>query len=330
MSRSFLRLYASFEAIINVVYICVMAQKFFLLFIIVSLIAKSTFAQKQTIPKAYVDSRPLCETAFVWQSGYKGKYWDKHMALLIPVALNHAKTKMYMQLDTGSPKSFLYENRAIEITYAQDTSRKDIVVEVGAGERKMSLHALNVVKLDSQQKHSSDIIGTLGTDFLDKKIVVVDYPNRRLMIFEQITSALEQGLIWSPLIYEQGNLLFPSDILGKSKLLYFDTGSSAFDLLVNKESWLAMAAKDSASNSYEVESWGRKLTAHSVASTASVKLAGSELPVQYVTYIDGATDSQINRMMSLGIGGMIGNKLFLNSKLVIDTKNKRYGILPAK
>jgi hypothetical protein len=35
-------------------------------------------------------------------------------------------------------------------------------------------------------------------------------------------------------------------------------------------------------------------------------------------------------MMQMGIGGMTGNKLFLNYTLVLDTKNKKFGLMASK
>jgi hypothetical protein len=42
--------------------------------------------------------------------------------------------------------------------------------------------------------------------------------------------------------------------------------------------------------------------------------------------MDGASDAQVNRMMAMGIGGMIGNQLFIGHILILDTKNKQFGL----
>jgi hypothetical protein len=56
-------------------------------------------------------------------------------------------------------------------------------------------------------------------------------------------------------------------------------------------------------------------------------LASHKLPIKFATYIEGASDTQIQQMMKMGIGGMTGNKLFLNATLVLDTRNKKFGVL---
>jgi hypothetical protein len=34
----------------------------------------------------------------------------------------------------------------------------------------------------------------------------------------------------------------------------------------------------------------------------------------------------VEQMKKIGIGGMTGNKLFLNHQLLLDTKNKKFGV----
>jgi hypothetical protein len=40
--------------------------------------------------------------------------------------------------------------------------------------------------------------------------------------------------------------------------------------------------------------------------------------------------SKVEQMMQMGIGGMTGNKLFLNYKLVLDTRNKKFGLIHSR
>jgi hypothetical protein len=43
--------------------------------------------------------------------------------------------------------------------------------------------------------------------------------------------------------------------------------------------------------------------------------------------MEGVSDSQVAQMMKMGIGGMTGNALFLDYILVIDTVNKKFGLV---
>jgi hypothetical protein len=88
-----------------------------------------------------------------------------------------------------------------------------------------------------------------------------------------------------------------------------------------------LAIPNTTTESYPVKSWGRTLTANTVATVDSLEMALLKLPIKKVTYIEGASDSQVQQMLKLGIDGMIGNKLFLNNILIIGTKTKKFGII---
>lgn len=273
---------------------------------------------------------PSYEVSFVWKSSRQGTSRDAHAALLIPVTLAHSAQIVYMQLDTGSPVSILYREQVHQLGLS-DTAKTILDLELRVGNQKLVLKKPLVISKtapSSQQTTDPLIIGTLGTDLLDNKITMIDYPRQRLTIQNDLPEAWQQWVSWSPLLYERGSLLLPAQIQGQAKLLYWDTGSSGFALLTDPTSWSSLAAKDSVSRSYPVQSWKQPLTAHTIATHASIQLASQKLPIGYVSYMEGATDSQINRMMALGISGLTGNKLFLGSVLLIDTRNKRYGFVP--
>jgi hypothetical protein len=72
------------------------------------------------------------------------------------------------------------------------------------------------------------------------------------------------------------------------------------------------------------------MTANTFPSTVSLEMAFQKIPIRHVTYFEGFSDTQASQMMKMGMGGMTGNRLFLNSVLVLDTKNKKFGVIKAK
>ncbi|MCH5715137.1 hypothetical protein [Niabella hibiscisoli] len=123
------------------------------------------------------------------------------------------------------------------------------------------------------------------------------------------------------------SVLLPAKINAKETLLFFDTGSSMFELLTNKETCLQLAESGAKPMQHQVKSWDRTLTANTYPSTACINIVGTKLSLQSVTYMEGASTSQVERMLKAGIGGMTGNKLFLHQVLILDTKNQQFGIL---
>lgn len=272
---------------------------------------------------------PSYETSFVWESGLTGNRRDKHTALLIPVTLPSSRRVVYMQLDTGSPVSMLYSDQLYRVLKA-DTNQPINELTLQLGGQPIVLKKPKLIKQGGGGDAASTaplIIGTFGTDFLSQHVVQLDFPKKKLTMMDTVPASITRQVVWSPLLYERGNILLPARIRGKASLLYWDTGSSSFGLLTDRATWASMAAVGAVPDKYTVQSWGKPLTAHTVATPDSIQLGKRTVPIGYVSYIEGASDSQINRMMALGIGGMTGNQLFLQSTLLLDTRNRRYGFL---
>ncbi|SHN31924.1 hypothetical protein [Mucilaginibacter sp. OK098] len=275
---------------------------------------------------------------FTWLGDTVNAKWEPYSALLIPVRLPGCPKQLYMQFDLGAPHSLFYKNtlRAIRAKYFNsvpviDTSSKVHDMVFLLGNQKVLAKEIGLKDFGdtaiSRDSKGITVIGTLGVDLIDNKTAIIDYPGKQLMISNEIPGMLKSRVPLSPFMYIQGSILLPALIRGKQSLLYFDTGSSAFELLTSKEICNALAMPNTSPVSYPVKSWGKTLTANTVATADSLILASHKLPIKFATYIEGASDTQIQQMMKMGIGGMTGNKLFLNTILVLDTRNKKFGVV---
>jgi len=110
----------------------------------------------------------------------------------------------------------------------------------------------------------------------------------------------------------------------------FDTGSSAFALLTDEATWQTLRTPDAASDSFAVKSWDAQLVAHNAPSRASIRFADQELALNEVSYIEGVGWFKSMMMRVSGMGGMTGNKLFTQHRLILDPVNERYWLLPAQ
>ena len=109
-------------------------------------------------------------------------------------------------------------------------------------------------------------------------------------------------------------------------MLFFDTGSSAFELITDEATFGLLASTNSVRVQSPVTSWDRTLIAHSITTGDSIEVGLKKIPIKKVTYMEGASTAQVEQMKKIGIGGMTGNKLFLNHQLLLDTKNKKFGV----
>lgn len=307
------------------------------------LLAKLVFiaqlvAQKPVTTIALSSSKKY-SIPFIWLSDSVNGSIEPHAAMLIRVKLPHCSQQFYMQFDMGAPNTVFYKNklRAISEKFPSfkqlpDTanSLQQMVITVGKNEISITLaHLLDFgEKTIDWSAGKKEIIGTIGSDWLENRTVLINYPQKEIILNYTVPEKLQSRLTYFS--YVQRNILIPVIIKGQKTMLYFDSGSSAFALLTSKETALSMAVSAAVPNRYPVKSWGRTLYANSLATKDSVQLSELTIPIHTVTYMDGASEEQVNRMLKLGIGGMTGNKLFLHTGLVLDTKNKKFLLIPSK
>lgn len=270
-----------------------------------------------------------------WKGDTLGGVWNPHAALLIPVTIPGCSHIFYMQFDTGSPYTLFYGNqlKAIYREYPATTSLRNIGDSLSnfhfkAGPltitaRQVPVRTFDSTAIDWKNNRTPIIIGTLGTDLIDNKVAVIDYPRERLHISDSLPAAFQKGNA-TGFHFSMRRILLPAEVAGKKTILYFDSGSSAFELLTDKATCNKLAADSSPTVRYPVQSWGKTLAANTITTTDSITLAGHAIPLRHATWIEGVSDTQVNQMMKMGIGGMTGNKLFISNILVLDTRNKQF------
>jgi len=276
---------------------------------------------------------------FTWlRDSLHGKQ-HTHAAMLIPVKLKGCPKQFYMQFDTGSPYSMFYRNKLKGIrkrypglTPLADTASSIFQFRFTAGNTPILAKVIAVKQFEDKDidwsANAQEIIGTIGTDIFNNRVLSINYPDEYILIGNRITG--QSGIHWFGFMNTGRGILLPAAIRGKQTYLYFDTGSSAFELLVDKEMAMSLATPGATYSSFKVESWDKALKATSVQTTDSVVIASEKLPLRRVAFIEGVNDAQANAMKSMGIGGMTGNSLFLDVELVIDTKDSRFGIKPVR
>lgn len=275
---------------------------------------------------------------FYWQGDTIHSKWETHTAILIPVSIVGCPRRFYMQFDLGSPYSLLYKNKltAIRKKYPKavpDSIINDRLKNFSFTAGKMPVFAKDIpIKLfDSStvnwEEDNIEIVGTIGADLIDGKVVVIDYPLGKLTLAPTIPANLTPGLVLTDFIYAGRSTLLPAKIRGRQTLLYFDTGSSMYELITDKKTCEQLSTPGAQLLQNKVRSWDKLLTANSLASNDSIEIGNMKVPIHYSTYMEGVTSSQIEQMSKMGIGGMTGNKLFLGYKLILDTKNKKFGLI---
>jgi hypothetical protein len=277
--------------------------------------------------------------SFTWLADTVGGRAMPHAALLVPVQVPGCPRTCYLQFDTGAPYSMLYARSLatlrrrypalpLALSANSDTARN---FRFGLGGGQVQAHWMRVKPFGTSELPADStapfIIGTLGTDALEGRALVLDYARRRFSLAARVPDTLAQRAEFAPLAFENRRVLVNLGLQGESQQLLFDSGSSAFALITSQETWQHMARAGAPARAVEVGSMGKPLTAHTAATAAALTLGATSLPLNTVTYITG-TNWQENILMRFsGMGGMLGNEPFSGHTVIFDVAGRRFGLV---
>ncbi len=283
---------------------------------------------------------------FTWEGdSISGRYHPK-LSINVAVNVDGLPHDFTMQLDLGAVKTNLYGNslQAYMEVYPSlqeklDSSKtfliqnqknpifRDMSLKMGDLEFKHVDIGLfkeygTPISTDSVKTNSVKHIGTLAPDIFQDKILVIDYPNQRICLAEELPKEYT-NLNFQDLVLEGGRILIPFEIKDSNEMLMFDTGSSMFALLTTKNKAVAVTDGEVV-DSLSVNSWGAEIPVYGSKIRADVKLGGKALPPTLVYYVDNPQfDAGFKQM---GIWGITGNAYFLNSTVIIDYRNQKIAI----
>lgn len=316
-----------------------MRYLFLLIFFVT--ILPDTYCQSQPMPALPAVQLVLPDTeqeiVFTWGGDSLGNKWDPYGSLLLPVQLPGCPKQFYMQFDLGSPYSMFYSNKISQISKkypgavnTADTTVKLFNINFIVGKTQITAKEIVVRQYDQSvinwNKKNIEVIGTIGSDLIDNRVLTIDYPGKRIIISKNVPDRFA-SVTFTDFVWGARRVLLPAVIKGKKTMLLFDTGSSTFELVTDKETCSSLSIPGAAASTYPVRSWNRTMMAHTLPSADSVEMASQRIPLKNVTYMEGATQAQINQMKQMGMAGMTGNKLFLGSVLILDTRNRKFGIV---
>ncbi|GAB3195876.1 hypothetical protein ABID22_001644 [Pontibacter aydingkolensis] len=285
--------------------------------------------------------------AFQWEGSTLGnRYFDKAF-MNVPFQIDSIPHRFKVQFDLGATNSMLYGNaiapylhaypelatkldtvnKPFRIQSRQNGSFKDVEVHLEKTTFRLK-HLMYFegfgVKLTSDSVSSPTIkhVGTLGASFFKNKVLVIDYPNHRLLVLDSLDSETEKRFDFSECRIDKGRVKLPFTIGAKTYWVMFDTGSSIFPLVTNKK-YFKKLADGSVTDTLTVSSWGKSFPALGRKPKEPIRL-GSTVLTQSKVYLM----PNFNRFFKEErIIGLTGNALFLESVIAVDFKNGKFGIL---
>ncbi|MBJ2126293.1 hypothetical protein [Flavobacterium sp. IB48] len=284
------------------------------------------FRHKFNPPENYLKVSGIAENIPVkWISSNE----NPHSALLLPIKIDGINQTFFMQFDSGSATTVFYKKSLESIAkkfqnqLKIDTKNNEISSSFSIGNMKIVSNTFEVLnygeEISFDNPNAKNSIGTIGTDLLEKRITVLDFKNNKCSFIEKI-----QENDFSDFEFKKRKILIPSIIENENLKLLYDSGTSGYELITTKGIWQQYRLKNSAVKTEKGNSWGNTLYVYSASAKKKIQFDKLILNLSEVTYIEGTSDLQKFLMKRSGMQGMIGNKLFLNHKLILDCKNEKF------
>ena len=282
---------------------------------------------------------------FVWYGQEINGEYEPHFAIFVPVTIPGVDHTFYMQFDTGAHSTVL-DYKAVQSINEKfgpvfQVSREGdsavvsnvalIVGTVSLQAGKMYFRAMGS-EIDWSNPPQVIKIGTVGADFMERHALTIDYANQQITLSDTIATDQIAESDFSPFTFEARKVFLSAKLNDEDVSLWFDSGSSAFEMIVDESTFELLASPDASRRTYTGSSWGTGITVHNRDATGEFRFGSTSVPLTYVTYIEWPSKLQIWMMKASNVGGdlggMTGNKLFLGKKLVLDTPNLRYAVIP--
>ena len=278
-----------------------------------------------------------------------GRFFDK-LAINLPFSIEGIPHRFSSQFDLGATSTMVYGNAFAPYLEAfpgvaarLDTANKNSQIQgqpVGAlkgvtfslGDVVFSDQELlyfdgfgDTLTVDSVASASVKHVGTVGPDLFQNKVLLIDFPNQRIASVDSLPANYQNDATLVDMKLDQGRIKLPFSIDGTVYDFMFDTGSSLFPLMVTSEDWDQLGDLSAAIDTIEISSWGEYYDVYGAPIDVPVTLGDYRLPEGSVYANPKDVFQQF--FSEENIMGITGNAYFLGAVIVIDYRNKRFGVV---
>lgn len=285
---------------------------------------------------------------FTWSGAQvEGRKFDK-LAMLVPVQLSDLKGNFVTQFDLGSDATIVYENAVknyfptrAQLYASVDTTQRFVSdnggishpttgLPLGFGRTTIPHPVLarntgNAVPKDSLHTASAKVIGTIGADFLKNKVLVIDYPRKRMCVLDSVDAYWRMHTAFVASRVRKNRIQIPLTVNQRTHWALFDTGASLFPLITDEQTWKSLVPSGVPTDTLRVNSWGEKVAFYGAPMQADVYLGTTKLPKGQAWFNRHKRLLDFNRAEQ--VDAITGNAFFFNSIVVLDFKQNRFGVV---
>jgi hypothetical protein len=307
-----------------------------------SFLTDKTYYTKWEISRDKSDTSQISWAKFEWTNDTLfGKYYQKSL-MLIPCKVEGLPYNFTFQFDLGCELTGVYEN-SINAIYKKHPAIQNKISRLRSPLQfwfnKKTFNNLNLqfgqykatnkfsyifsnfgdkLNLDEQNLNDTHNLGTIGVDIFQNKVLIIDYPNQQFAICNNVPEFYQQSLTDIELD-EVGRVLLPMQLKDKKYKILFDNGHSLFPLLVTDDKTNNFSTLP-ASDTIKGYAWGKAFTFIGRPLNDSFVITNQTF-YKTTVYADYRKDYRTNKYDAI-----TGNILFLDKTIIIDLKNKKFGV----
>lgn len=252
-------------------------------------------------------------------------YGSEKNVVLLPIHFEGNDITYYLQFDTGSPYTVFY-SKAIKNISSIATNSNVAKTAFTIGNTKIGSDHFKIFEMGNDVTNDSiKIVGTIGADVLENRKTLINFKESFISLnLSKAPAEFQDNLI--DFEFKKRKIIVSGILKDKQEDFLLDSGTSAFELLTNKEVWQDLKLVNGKTTIEKSQSWERVLTTYTANCKQTIKFSSAVIPLKNVTYVEGYSQAQYAMMKFSGMTGMLGNKIFLKNSLYFDCTQGKMGI----
>ncbi len=277
---------------------------------------------------------------FDWVSDSIGNYFETKVAITIPLKIKDVSHSFYFQFDTGAPTTIIYGNTLESLK----NIRKDF--KVITKDEHLYLDSLNIVlggnrinasmieifegygdAFDEKDTITAINLGTLGADFMDNKITLIDFKNQIIQNYDTRPEWMNGLGEFESFDFKGRRIMLPVTINDEELELLYDSGASAFGLITTKNRYDKFTNENQEEIKYNANRFGDPIPICHRSTNTEMEIGNSTLSLKRVSYVDMYAKYQRLMRPFTRIGGWLGNRPFDQNTLIFDTQKQEFIVI---
>ena len=168
-----------------------------------------------------------------------------------------------------------------------------------------------------------EVCGVVGSDLFQNKYLIIDFPNNKAFVSEKLKKKLAKRTDFINMQIINNKPVIPLTIDHKIYHFQYDSGASIFPIVTFKNNFQNLIENSKIIENFNIRNFNNPLTVKAIETAMKIGIGKSNFTTKEFWF----TDEDIVEFEKHGIDGIVGNVFFLDKTIVIDFKNKKFGIV---